>query len=108
MECDPTSAYLLGDPVGRSGGQRTVNGWFLSSDGSVNSQELGRHVDWLLDSVSGSELLGLQVERGVQADIFCFFEATQGGPEFHPGLMSRLARLGLPLVLGSLHVGEPE
>jgi len=106
LDCESTGAYLLGDPVGRSGSQRTANGWFLSSDGSVNSQELGRHINWLLDAVKETQLVALQTERGMQADIFCFFEATQGGPELHPGLLSRLARLGLPLVLGSMHVGE--
>jgi len=95
-----STGYRIGDPISsRSGGVRTTNAWFLSSEKHVDSRDLSRHIDWLLDSVDADELVALGPERSASMDIFCFWESKSGhgGPRLHPGLMTRLGRLNLEI-----------
>lgn len=95
-----STGYRIGDPISsRSGGLRTTNAWILSSEKHVDSRDLSRHIDWLLDSVDLDELVALGPERSASMDIFCFWESKSGhgGPRLHPGLMTRLGRLNLEI-----------
>ncbi len=99
LEADPTGGHTKGDPVGRSGGERSTNAWILASEGSVQSDDLARHIDWVLDEVNEIELRSLSQGRRAQVDLFCYWESFSGhgGPRLEPGLMLRLANLGLPV-----------
>ena len=82
----------------RAGGQKRpgkINGWFLSSEGKINSRDSRRHIDWLLDQLDGKEkVLQEMLESGYHIDISSFWiSATgNGGPSLSPYQMQRLAR----------------
>lgn len=77
-----------------------IGGWFLSTEGVVDSRDVRRHVDWLLDQIEphGEALKKLQAE-GCQIDIFCYWCSAQGhgGPMLSPESMIRLGTLGLEI-----------
>lgn len=99
LEADPTGGYTKGDPVGRLGGERSTNAWILGSESSVQSADLARHIDWVLDQVNEIELSSLSQGERAQVDVFCYWASFSGhgGPRLEPGLMLRLANLGLPV-----------
>jgi len=76
-----------------------LNCWFLSSKGHIDSRDIRRHVDWLLETIGNKrqELLDLQAHSGVRMDVFCYWRSTQahGGPTLSPKQMSVLAALNL-------------
>jgi hypothetical protein len=77
---------------------RTVNGWFLCSDGYVNSKDSRRHIDWLLDQVEPFVISMLDLKNGgMRMDIICFWESStgNGGPIISPQQMKRLVALEL-------------
>jgi len=96
LGCDPTSTKQAGDPIGPQA-SRDLAGWFLDSAEHVESRDLRRHVDFVLDSVDLDELAAMTAERGAIADVFCFWESKSGhgGPELEPGQMSRFVRAGI-------------
>ena len=95
----PSKAHREGEGLGPG---RTVptGGWFLSSDGNVESKDVCRHIVWLLDHLSGKEndLLGLR-EGGHDAYVFCYWLSASGhgGPELSYEVMSRLVSLRLDI-----------
>jgi hypothetical protein len=77
------------------------NGWLLSSKGAIDSLDVRRHVDWLLERIvdKRAELSSLQSEPGVWMDVFCYWRSTQGhgGPALSPKQMKTLADLNLTI-----------
>lgn len=75
-----------------------VNGWFFSSQGTIESKDSRRHIDWLLDQVEpvAKELDALRLS-GAKADISCFWESStgNGGPTLSPEQMKRLCQMNL-------------
>lgn len=97
---EATDSYRTGDRVGSQGGHRTNGAWILSTESTVVSKDLRRHIDWLLDRIDPramefDELAG----TGVEADIFCYWESAtgHGGPGLSPPQMERLVRRNLPV-----------
>ncbi len=78
-----------------------INSWFLSSAGQLASKDSRRHLDWLLDALTGSEvrIRELVMDATVRIDVICVWwsAAGHGGPVLSPAQMSRLADLGLQL-----------
>ena len=74
-------------------------GWFLSSEGQVDSKELVDHVDWLLAKLAGAEsaLLGFQEQRDTKMTVACVWWSADGhgGPYLKPAQMRALAGLNL-------------
>jgi hypothetical protein len=99
LRTDPSESYAFGEPVHNTGRTRKTNGWFLTSEGRVESLDLSRHIDWVLDQIAEPDALPGLLARGVKADIFCYWESRSGhgGPEFTSRQMGRLAALGLPV-----------
>jgi hypothetical protein len=87
--------------VSKSGRQRIVplNAWFLTSDGSVNSRDLRRHLDWLLEALAPAKgpLLELQGLSDVTMAVTCAWYSVDGhgGPALWPRQMARLVELNL-------------
>ena len=54
--------------------QRRVSGWFLCSRDEVQSKDIRRHIDWILDQVSElrNEFVRLNQE-GWRSDISCYW-----------------------------------
>ncbi|WP_425615793.1 DUF4279 domain-containing protein [Anatilimnocola sp. NA78] len=77
-----------------------LHGWFLSSQGVVESRDMRRHLDWLLSIVESraNAILDLQ-SKSCRMDISCFWvsSSAHGGPSVLPGQMRELARLNLAL-----------
>ena len=91
LRIDPTQSQI-------SGGGRSLQGWFLSTEGAVESRDVRRHIDWLLDRIepSSRELEALMRE-GARVDVSCYWLSASGhgGPTLSPQQMGRLARLQL-------------
>lgn len=86
-----------------------LNGWFLSSEGVVESKDLRRHLDWLLDRLdrSAEELAKLQERQGVRMCVYCIWWSKYGGggPSLWPEQMRQLAALNLECCFDFQHYG---
>ena len=77
-----------------------INGWFLESEGQVDSCDSARHIDWLLDRLmEKAEALRSLRQDGCRIDIACYWLSKEGhgGPTIPPAQMKRLAELGIEL-----------
>ena len=74
LRLKPTTLLVAGESKAR------VNGWFLSTRGQVESRDVRRHVDWLLEQLLPRrlELHTLQAEPHLWMDVFCYWRSTQG------------------------------
>jgi hypothetical protein len=102
---EPSGAHRNGDlmyPRNPTSDLRQRSGlWSLCTKGRVDSHDVRRHVDWLLDRLDPKAAVLARLGReGCAMDIFCYWcsAAGQGGPMLDPGQMGRLARLGLPIL----------
>jgi len=99
----PTSSVVKGERITADtpGQFRTgkLNGWFLSSEGFVDSKYLRRHLDWLLTKLEGcaNGLKELQRRSGVRMCVYCIWWSRYGGggPNLWPAQMRSLAALDL-------------
>ena len=94
----PTRTQLRG-VAPRDGGRVAVTGgWFLSSEESVSSRDVRRHLDWVLDQLTpvAHELAALQA-AGYEADVSCYWLSASGhgGPGIRPSAAAKLVSLGL-------------
>ncbi len=77
-----------------------LHGWFLTSQGAVDSCDLRKHLDWLLARVgSRADAIRALQEEGCRMDVSCFWASRSGhgGPSVLPAQMRELARLNLEL-----------
>lgn len=77
-----------------------ISGWFLDSEGHVESKDSRRHLDWLLDRVeSKTRELKQLCDAGCRIDICCVWNSKQGhgGPTLSVPQFKRLAELGIEL-----------
>lgn len=73
-------------------------GWFLSSEGKVNSKDLREHLNWILQKLSGSgsALMSLQKDNARMTVSCTWWSASgHGGPVLWPEQMRALADLNL-------------
>jgi len=120
LELSPTATRIRGNEHTNSLGRTRIqpmNAWFLSSEKTVPSKDLRRHLDWVLNLVepNAEQLLKLQGEPGVRMAVSCMWvsAAGQGGPSLWPEQMGRLAKLNLECALdisffGTSEHGDPE
>ena len=77
-----------------------LHGWFLTSQGAIDSRDVRKHLDWLLAQIvpQTDAFLSLQAE-GCRMDVSCYWvsHSGHGGPSVRPGQMRDLARLNLEL-----------
>jgi len=77
------------------------NIWSLASEGHVQSQDLRRHLDWLLDLLepASTAIFTLQEMPDIIMRINCVWWSSvgHGGPCLWPEQMIRIARLNLEL-----------
>jgi uncharacterized protein DUF4279 len=101
LALSPSSIQRRGEARLLSSGNyatKRLNGWFLTSKGIVDSRDVRRHIDWLLDKVEPAALqFGEILTEGARADISCFWVSASGhgGPTLSPSQMGRLAKLQL-------------
>jgi uncharacterized protein DUF4279 len=98
---EPSEAQKAGGVRRVGTGQPAAGGigrWLLSSSGAVESRDVRRHLDWLLDRLEPkAEVLASLQSRGFRVDVPCYWlSATgQGGPTLSAASMARLGSLGL-------------
>ncbi len=84
----------------RYGARATVDGWFLGSKGLVESKDLRRHLDWVLDQLLPQrEALEDLVRRGARVAMSCYWLSAlgQGGPMVSPTQSKKLGDLGIEI-----------
>jgi hypothetical protein len=103
LEITPTHSTEVGGRLKseRTGQTRVAkkNAWFLSSEGIIQSKDLRRHLDWILDQIYPKHvaLRKLQDTEGVQMRISCTWWSAvgDGGPVLWPSQMAKMAELNL-------------
>jgi hypothetical protein len=102
LQLQPTDACAVGDVRTSKRGRTRIaknSMWTLSSEGSVESLDVRRHLDWLLGRLEAKtrELRGLQDAPGVQMSVNCawYSRVGHGGPTLWPEQMRGLAEMNL-------------
>jgi hypothetical protein len=83
--------------------------WFLRSEEQVQSKDLRRHIDWLLDQLVGkSEYIQDLQRAGADIHIGCFWVSAfgHGGPMLDRHILERLVALGLAIDFDIYFAGD--
>jgi Domain of unknown function (DUF4279) len=104
IHLEPTDSASKGMKIVVSSGKSRsapTGRWIVQTRGKISSANLEEHIKWILDRL---EQFSISVENlpGVErADIFCYWRSAtgQGGPEFSPEVLDRLAKNRLRLGL---------
>ena len=115
LEISPTRVVEAGVPAPRGEGKigpiGKVNLWILDSEGSVESCDLRRHLDWILQQLEPASGRICDLRRDhIVMDISCVWWSKygDGGPTLWPSQMSRIARLDLELSFSfAFYGGDP-
>jgi Domain of unknown function (DUF4279) len=103
LEIQPTGTQVNGRPMTNSIGiikTPSIGGWFLSTEGLLDSKDVRRHVDWILDKLASRErILKLLQAEGNRLDVFCYWLSAEGhgGPILSPATLRRLGELDLEI-----------
>jgi hypothetical protein len=75
--------------------------WILETRGHVSSTEAERHVKWLLDQLDATGLVPVNIPGVFRSIMSCFWVSAtgNGGPQFSPEVLGRLAKYHLVLGL---------
>lgn len=74
--------------------------WFLTSQFEIDSRDIRRHVDFVLDQIDATtDALEWIRKSGGSADVMCYWVSAsgQGGPSLLPAQSSKLAALNLEI-----------
>lgn len=95
----PTESFVKGEKFGKKQLTRKLNGWFLSTAGTVDSKDCRRHIDWVISKLAPcSEPLEKLRSMGAEIDLSCLWGSSgQGGPVLSPLQMTGLARLNIEI-----------
>ncbi len=112
----PTSSVTKSEriPTHVPGQFRTgkLNGWFLSSEGLVESKDLRSHLDWLLVKLEAraAGLNMLQRRPGVRMCVYCIWWSRHGGggPSLWPEQMRKPAALDLECTFDFQYYGDDQ
>jgi hypothetical protein len=99
---EPTDKQRVGESYERRGKSHTyrLSGWFLCSEGQVQSYDSAKHLDWLLQQLRPRlEVLNRLRSEGWRMDIACLWDSHSGhgGPTLPPGLLRCLAAVDIEL-----------
>ena len=106
---EPSRTQVRGElPAPHSRHPYKYSGWFLESQGNVQSRDARRHIDWLLSKVGGKgEALSKLRAEGLLTDVCCpWYSVGQGGPTLGPSQMASLSELGVELWFDVYFGGE--
>ena len=82
------------------GWKNLPGGWFLTSQSEIDSRDVRRHVDFVLDQIdANTDALGWIRKSGGMADVMCYWVSASGhgGPSLLPAQSSKLAALNLEI-----------
>ena len=77
-----------------------LSGWFLTSEGHVNSKDSRDHIDWILNNLVGKDDAIAEIHQRGWDVCLSFYWASlswHGGPTLSPPQMRRLADLNLEI-----------
>lgn len=77
---------------------RWPTAWFLETDRVIASKDVRRHVDWLIEQLTGKEEIVRQVlanQGRVEVSCYWFSSNGHGGPMLSPYTMGKLSELGI-------------
>lgn len=98
---EPTSSQKRGDKVGPEHRKRElpVGGWFLTSKGYVESDDIADHILWLLEHVSSTLPSVRIIDEVTLVNIFCCWHLSgwNEGCRIDSSLLLELGRLGVSL-----------
>ena len=87
-----------------------LNLWLLSSESQIDSKDLRRHLDWLLDQIepAAGALRELEQVPGATMNVHCSWWSAHGhgGPTLWPQQMRRVAALNLELAFEIMFFGD--
>lgn len=99
LEIEPTKVQAASDRVSDTSERIQQNsGWFLESEGQIESRDSRDHFAWLLERISGKGVvLQSLASRGYLVDICCRWDSASdnGGPSMDPEQMIKLGTLGI-------------
>ena len=113
LALEPSRIQRKGDPLTRSKQPilAKMHGWFLTTEGAIDSQDVRKHLDWLLERLTprAEALRSLQV-GGCSMDISCYWSSFSGhgGPSIRAAQMRELGRLGLEVWFDVYFAGDQE
>jgi hypothetical protein len=98
---NPTEIQVKGQSIElRKNKNHVRHGWFLSSEGQINSKDSRRHIDYILDKILPvKSKLDLLIIEGAKIDISCFWQSKggHGGPTLSKQQLQKLVDLGVDL-----------
>ena len=97
LKLTPSRVQVKGEELGKKS-ICTSNGWFLSSEGAVNSKDARRHIDYLLDLVLPvKDKIDELQKSSAKIDITCYWlsKSCNGGPTLSKKQLRNLADLGV-------------
>jgi len=108
LELEPSSAQTKGAQWKRRDQTRTyaLSGWFLCSDGRIESYDSAKHITWLLEKIENKKPeLDLLRSSGWRMDISCFWDSCSGhgGPTLPSRISKILGHLEIEVVRRLLH-----
>jgi hypothetical protein len=110
---EPSNLQRKGDPLTKSKQPvlAKTHGWFLTTEGAIESRDVRKHLDWLLERlVPRAEAVRSLQADGCSMDISCYWLSFSGhgGPSVRPAQMAELARLGQELWFDVYFCGSQE
>ena len=96
LSIEPSSITLKGE--GRK--NNYVNGWFLSSKNFINSKDLRRHIDWIIEAIKNKKkYITNFLDEGFDIDIICYWSSKNGtgGPILSPKQLTSLSKLNIEI-----------
>jgi hypothetical protein len=94
---EPTDSFRTGDAYSICKLTRKQNGWFLSTESSMDSQDTEEHIGFILAKLDGKrEVVAALHAAGCHLDIFSLWRFDgQGGPSLTAEQMLLLGNLGI-------------
>jgi hypothetical protein len=112
LQISPSWAYKKGDHIKNNTTRTSKIGiWGLDTEGFVQSRDLRRHIDWLIDILHDKAHLIAELQKqGYRVDIFCHWAGLggTGGPTLSPRNMYGLALLNIEIGFEFWHENEEE
>ena len=101
LAVSPTKIQIKGDIVPEKiDKQFSKSGWFLSTEGILDSKDVRDHLDWILDHFRDHQLIFSKLhKRGYLIDLCVRWDSLRGdgGPTISPKQMYKLAALDIEL-----------
>jgi len=101
LEVSPSKVQRRGEPHPRKPGKAySKSGWFLATEGVLESKDARHHLDWILELVKNKrDAFQILHTRGYLVDLCVFWDSANGhgGPTISPSQMKILSELEIEL-----------